>query len=347
MTRIRAFRLVLRLALGTGLFMFTSASSCDAGDRASSGACPVGELCDPSVEGLHFEGATFAEGLLDVGDVKRVAVGGRQDVRLFDIDEDGHHVVFEQSYTASFDNGVVDIEATAGNVVTLRGGAGGTGKLRIINPSTGELFDRLSVSAGKLDAAVLSQSLVVLLDGGSETPVLYAPGATGYIRLRTAEDFSLVDEDAAITGTGIAQSRWDTFTVGKVAPGSHALTISAGDHAPITVDYEVVHADALAHLLGDEVTRDGRGIVCFGARNAGRPIHASWTFEIDGGALESSPFVGCTNVLPGDGTELTVRAFADGLSTSVTMPIVEMPSKRSRLVAPRLTRTAGDRIGGR
>jgi hypothetical protein len=343
MTSVRALRLLVRLALGTGLFLFTSASSCDAGDRALGGGCPAGEVCDPSTEGLHFEGATFAEGLFEVGDVKRLAVGGRQDVRLFETDADGHHVAFADAYVAGFDAGAIDIEATTGNVVTLRGLATGSGKLRITNPSTGELFDRLTVSASEVDTAELAPSLVILLDGGSDTARLYTPGAIGFIHLRSVDELSLVDEDAAITGTGIAQSRWDTFTVGKVAPGPHTLTITAGDHAPIAVDYEVVHADVLVHKLGDEVTRTGRGTVCFGARNAGRPVHASWTFEIDGGTLDGSPFVGCTNVLPGDGTELTVRAFADGLSTSVTLPIVETSTKRG-LAAPRIARTAGDRF---
>src|SRR5262249_9275447 len=155
------------------------------------------------------------------------------------------------------------------------------------------------------------------LDGGSESS-LYTPGAIGYIRLQSADHFSLVDEGAAISGTGIAQTRWDTFVVGNLAPGHHAVTVTAGDHAPVDVDIQVAHADTLVHMLGDDVSSDGGAFVCFGARSSGRPIHSAWTFDVSGGTLDDASFVGCTRVFPENSNAVTVTAHADGLSTSVT-----------------------------
>ncbi len=348
MTRTRALRIVARLALASGLFFFTTASSCDAGDRALGGSCPDGEICDPATEeGLHFQGPIVGEGLFDSGEVKTLAVGGRQDVRVFDTDNLGHHVALTQPFTPTFDDGGITIERTQANVVTLRGNAAADGLLRINSADSGELFDRIRVAAQPIASVRLSPTLVILFQDGADS-VLYSPGAAGFVGLQSTAG-SLVDEDTTITGAGITQRSWDSFTIGNLAPGMHQLSVTAGDRASIALTFEIGHPDSVISLFDNEIVRPRPAFVCFGALAGTRPIHAAWTFEADGGTIEDSGFEGCTSVRAGAGDSVTVRAVADGISTELVLQVVESRSKRNaigRAAMPERTQflnTAGDR----
>jgi len=328
MTRTHALKLVARIAFASALFLFSTASSCDAGDRARWG-CPEDEVCDPATEdGLHFGGVRMAEQLFDVGDVKTLAVGGRQHVEVFEEDADGHHAL-ALPFTPTFDSDAIAIEGKHANVLTLRGVEGGVGYLRILS-GKGELFDRISIAAVSIGEIRIRPAIVVLLDDGAAT-ALYAPGSTGLLELRAVGGGSLVDEDAQIVGTGIAQTTWESFAVGDLATGSHQLTVTAGDQAARTLTFDVAHADRVISLLGDSVPRDGRAFICFGARNEGRPIHVGWKFAAEGGSLERTGFDGCVNVSAGSGNAVTVHAFADGQTAQLTLPIVDTSHKPSDL----------------
>lgn len=342
MTRTRALRIVARLALASGLFFFTTASSCDAGDRALGG-CPEGEVCDPATEdGLHFEGPILGEGLFDPGQVKTLAIGGRQDVHVFDVDNAGHHVALTESFTPTFEGGGIAIERTQANVVTLRGTAAADGLLRILSSESGELFDRIRVAAQPIETIELAPSLVMLFQDAGDS-VLYAPGAVGFVSLRGSGS-SLVDEDATITGQGITQRDWDSFSIGNLGVGIHQVTVTAGDQAPVTLQLEIARATSLTGLLDGELVRGRNSFVCFGALSGTRPIHAAWDFEADNGTLEPSNFQGCVEVRPGSSDTVTVRAHADGLEVVRVFPVVDAASKRgASFKGERFINTAGDR----
>ncbi len=360
----RSFRLVPRVLLASALFPFAGASSCDAGDRAITGGCPEGEVCDPITEdGLHFKGATFGEALFDFGDVKTLAVGGRQDVTVFDVDDEGRHVALELPFTPDYDGTAIAIENQRDNVVTLRGVAGGDGFLRIVSADSGELFDRTPVAALPVVAAEVSPTLTVALDvnGGGQSSNLFTAGAVGYIALDASNGGSLVDEDATIAGPGITQTDWDRFTVGDLAPGTHQLTVAAGDTTR-TVNIRVARADEVRLILGDDpdVPPEGEGssFICFGARSAGRAIHAAWRFAVDFGKVERTEFEGCVLVSAGSKDAVTVRAYAGDAKLEVVVPVYDPSAKRTprtlveQLRARGITRlttpeTAGDRAAMR
>jgi len=328
--------------------MFGTASSCDAGDRAQFG-CPPDEVCDPATEdGLHFVGAEVGEDLFGTDDVKTLAVGGRQDVELFEVDADGHHVAFELPFTPTLDARGLEIEATRGNVITLRGTARGDGFLRILSPDSGDLFDRVFVATNRIEAVRLNPSVMVLLQDGRDS-TLYAPGATGFLSLRGEGAGIVVDQGARISGTKITQRAWDRFEIGALAPGFHTLQVTAGDRGPETIELEIAHATSLDHLFDVEVSRAHPAIVCFTALSGDRPIQVAWQFEVEGGTLQPSRLQGCTNVHAGSGDAVTVRASADGLSTELVLPVVASAAKRAPAFIERVRfqTTAGDRAAAR
>lgn len=333
-------RTVFQLAFPTSVFFFTSASSCDAGDRALSGACPEGEVCDPATDdGLHFRGAVFSEGLFELGDVKTLAVGGTQQVRLFDVDGAGHHVPLALPFEAAVANGAAVVEVRHDSAIVLRGVAPAEGFLRITSPDSGELYDRTMIAARTIAEIRLLPAFTVTFADDADGR-LYAPGARGLIRL-SDDTGSLVDESSAITGPGITQRAWDAFEVGDLAPGNHALEVRAGDRDPASLAFEVGHADSLHLVLGSTtVLRDGTGFVCFGARAGGRGIHVAWRFEADHATVEASRLSGCVNLEhTGGDDDVVVRAFADGLATSLVMPIEDSSAKQG----PRLENVAAGR----
>lgn len=333
--------------------MFSTASSCDAGDRALTGACPEGEVCDPATEeGLHFEGLVLGEGLLDSHDVKTLAIGGRQDVAVFDVDDAGRHVPLALSYTPEFSTSAVAIEDQRDNIVTLRGTANGEGHLRILAADSGELFDRVAVAARAIDNVRLLPTLAVSLDqNGGSASTLYAAGAIGYVRLVDAGGSSLVDQDAAITGTGITQTDWDRFVVGALAPGSHQVAITAGGGAPRPLTLEVAIPDeVVVSLNGGNPPRDGSTMACFAARSAGRPMQASWRYAVDFGSVERTSFEGCVKIRPGTRDTVIVRAYAsDDVSLELELPVDDASSKRtpSAFESARFANTHGDRAASR
>jgi hypothetical protein len=340
-------RTLFQLAFPTSIFFFTSASSCDAGDRALTGACPEGEVCDPATEeGLHFRGAVFSESLLELGDVKTLAVGGTQLVRIFDVDDRGRHIPLDLPFDATVANGAAIVEAKHDSALVLRGAAGAEGFLRITSPASNALFDRTMIAARTIETIALAPTFTVASDS---VDFLYAPGSRGVVRL-SADGSALVDEGASITGTGITQHSWDSFMVGNLAPGSHTLAVRAGDRDLTTVTFEVGHADSLHEVFGSQtIQRESSGFVCFGARAGARGVHVDWSFEADNATVDESSLSGCVNLQHTGGDEVVVRAFADGLSISVTMAVEASSSKPQRAetaVAQRrfsIGNTAGDR----
>lgn len=349
MTRI--LRTLIQLAVPTSIFFFTSASSCDAGDRALTGACPEDEVCDPATEdGLHFRGARFAESLFDFGDLKTLAVGGTQQVRIFEVDDRGRHVPLALAFDAEISDGVAVVEAQHDSAIVLRGDAEAAGFLRIQAADSGALFDRTTIAARAIGEIRLEPTFDVAFD--ARDSFLYAPGAPGVVRLAATPDGGrLVDESATISGPGITQHAWDAFSIGDLAPGTHALEVRAGDRGATTVTFEVGHADSLHRTIGsDSVLREGRGWVCFAARAGDRGVHVAWRFETDNATGEQIGLNGCVNLEHTGGDTVTVRAFADGLTTSVTMNVVEkrqvprLEDVAARTLRPFAARdTAGDR----
>ncbi len=84
------------------------------------------------------------------------AIGGTQDIALQYDPTTGHFVPLDLPYTADDDGGIgVAIDHTAGSVVSVRGVASRTNYLRIIDATTGELFDRKELTGAAIDSLSL------------------------------------------------------------------------------------------------------------------------------------------------------------------------------------------------
>jgi hypothetical protein len=121
-----------------------AATSLDAGPGFDAGSrCPAGEHCDSATPyGLAFSGALPAPHLL-----RPVAAGGREVVRVYRAEQaslgaDGWPGPFVAGPT---DGSVLGIRGVAEPDVDVLGRREGSALLRIVSPTTNELFDRVSI----------------------------------------------------------------------------------------------------------------------------------------------------------------------------------------------------------
>jgi hypothetical protein len=127
------------------------------GDRSATGECPAGERCSSRTpEGLTFVGQAFfdAEGVPRLGPV---VAGGRLEVGL----ENPGSESMPLFVTTTSDAAVLDTAAndalfgpatddgtplySVERWLTLRAGGAGEAYLRVLDPSSGELYDRTSI----------------------------------------------------------------------------------------------------------------------------------------------------------------------------------------------------------
>jgi hypothetical protein len=128
------------------------------GDRAANdGACPSGEVCSPlTPDGLVFVGeALYNDSGVRLGPI---AKGGRFDLGVHLADGtalpavefqiENPEIVTRTDGTGEFNDGNSSIEVD--DYLSLRGVGPGTTYIRVIDPNTGELFDRLAISVTEI-----------------------------------------------------------------------------------------------------------------------------------------------------------------------------------------------------
>lgn len=123
------------------------------GERAASGVCPSGEICsDATPQGLVFVGeAFFDQQGMSLGPI---AKGGRFDLGVYPqgdyampaaefLIEDENILAFTEG-SGEFNDGHSTVPVDA--YVSLKGKQSGTTYVRVVNPETGELYDRLALT---------------------------------------------------------------------------------------------------------------------------------------------------------------------------------------------------------
>ena len=349
MTRAKLTNLLLRGALAALVLPFTTAASCDGGYRDTVGECPEGETCSAATpQGLHFRGAVFGEGFFDVGNVKTMALGGTQEVHVEIADDQGGRAPFLLPFEVDIDGPSAAVEAAADDAFTLRATATGDANVRLVDPATGELFDRIRVAALPIESISTQMSVSVAVDtafahAGPSTR--YAPGATGYVRLAAANDLSLVDTSARITGEGVTQTRWDRFVVGDLPVGPHTLAVAAGGGAPVAVPFEVTLPDHIVGSTGNVIQGEPT-LVCFVAHRGDEAVHAAFEeYTSAQGTIERTSYDGCVNLTADILGPVTVHVRASGLEADIVMTSVAKASARTAPggIEPSIGDTAGER----
>jgi hypothetical protein len=304
------------------------------GERARTGECPPEEVCsDDTPDGLYFRGAPFAG---SGRSVKRIAVGGTQSITVLEGRGDSG-----DRFVAPFDATIsspmlVDKVGPADLVVTAE--EAGSAYLRINDPDTGELYDRVTVRSSEIDTLEISAH-----GYADEDARLFAQGRPVVVVRMTSEGGDrLVDEgiEFAADDADVSRDSWDLVGLSEMAAGEIdvVVTTSAGDEHART--FEVVDSiDTLERVyLSDdsesesEVAVDSLIPLCFEGRHDDSPVAGlDWAWEAIG-PLEVHPSTlvndGCVLVEGLETGAATLVVTAGGLELSVELEVVEAPPAR-------------------
>lgn len=336
-----------------------------AGERAATGECPAGEICSPNTpNGLHFVGNTLADELFGGNGPAATAIGGTQEVALEYVRASGDRVALDMPYAADDDGGLgVTLVATHGSIVTVKGARSRSNYLRITDPTTGELYDRYTLTGAALTSMRLvgtgfevtptDRPELVFATGNQEIGVALV-GNVQESGGSTAE--RIVDTSMILDLPGATRTGWDSLRIANAVPGTYPLMVTAGDKPAASMPIEVVAgADAIASLDAQPmVPADSSTRVCFQATSNGRYIYGlTWTFVANGattvkGASELTR--NCVSVSSAGkfSGSIPVSASAGGKSVSVNV-LVGLSARRATDVTPttsgvsRSVATEGDR----
>jgi hypothetical protein len=219
---LSSLALVLALTLGVSACLLAEVD----GDRATTGDCPAGERCSPDApEGLTFVGAYLfdSQSTLRLGPV---IVGGRFDLG-FRVPEgppasgaiaqaSEPSLVRAASGTGTFG----PIHETTGEPIyvvdgftSLEGVAPGRTFIRIVDPATGELYDRLELEVLAID------DIRLINVGDRDRDVLHA-GESELLGIRLVvhqgtEEIRAIDQSLEFHAEGNVQPElmyWDCFS---------------------------------------------------------------------------------------------------------------------------------------
>jgi hypothetical protein len=267
------------------ILLALSAGCTTEGFRADGGGCPLDEVCsDETPYGLRFAGTRFAGDWLfaDPG-VKMIAEGGSQtvEVRENDIGE----TPLSRPFSASMDGSGWSVLATEPPEVQIAAAAEGVGYLRIADPDTDELYDKVDVQSRRVERAELwsNQREVVSDDAGWLMHV--GEDRQVYVDLRSPGDDRLADESLVIEGDG-AQVAWDVFSIDRAEPGSVTLeaVTGGGDRFELVVEF----VDAIDGIAVDgepetELEAGSSTFYCFRAAAGAATVYGmEWSFQASG-----------------------------------------------------------------
>lgn len=333
--------------------------ACYGGERADTGVCPAGETCSSSTPGgLQFVGDSLADDLLASGPAP-TAIGGTQDIDLQYQRSDGTFTDLDLPYQADDDGGLgVRVDHTTGSVVTVRGVASRSNYLRILDASSGALFDRKMITGAAIDSIALIPTDFEMIPDGAE--LAWATGdqqlgvaLTGAVQESTGPtEERLIDTSMQLSLPGADRVAWDTLHLPAATAGTYAVAVTAGDRPATSLPLVIAdHADAVTAIEPPGgIPPQGSAEVCFEATTGGRYlVGLAWTFAVDGVAQPSGgDLLGNCAMVSTEKTSgtVTVQATAGGQSTTVTLAVGAMARTAPRQ-APAATRhrtpTDGDR----
>lgn len=308
-----------------------------AGERADTGECPVGETCSPATpNGLHFIGNTLADELFGGNGPAATAIGGTQDVALEYDRGDGTRIALNLPYEADDDGGLgVTVVGHAGSVVTVKGVKARSNYLRIIDPQTGDLYDRYELTGAALTSMRLVGTSFEALPTG-RPDLVFGPGEqeiavalVGDVQTGSGPDSRrIVDTSMILDLPGAVRTGWDSVKLANAQPGSYTLMVTAGDKpaAPLPVSIVAV-ADAVTPIeAGTPMVNPGSSkTICFQATSNSRYIYGlTWTYNVDGQQIvkgKNELTRNCVSVSAGSHTSgsIPVTASAGGKQTTINV----------------------------
>lgn len=312
--------------------MALSATAClEGGDVAKMG-CPVNEECSESTpDGLHFQGAWFAEGLLP--GLKVIAEGGTQTIRVVTGNSDSSPG-FALPFDARFDGSEVGVESVAGPSVVLTGKEAGFGKLRILEPDTEIIFDRVTIEVApvthvEIEPRSIFRESDVFGDGQQDSWALLEGGSIAVIvRLYNGET-RLVDQSMTIEG-GVL-SGWDQTDV-SASSGDVTLSVELGNDSRYDITVPVVSALDEIGFVGDTWDPSmpayvgDSSILCLSGANAGRPVAGIEWDIAPNSELELNAFANCVDIRGLAEGEFPLVVSAGGLSTEYMITVLPRDS---------------------
>jgi hypothetical protein len=229
--------------------------------------------------------------------------------------------------------------------VSVRADAEGDDTLRIVDPNTGELLDRVRLEARAINAVTLAYDDGLFSnDSDSSAPWVALAGEwlKLVVQLRDATNGVLVDESLRIETDANArpkQSSWDTLEISPAKAGQLPVTVTAGDGTPRQLPVEVVDQidGVVLTTPNPETTLEigkSASLLCFRGTNGNRRV-AAMRFEFTASSgIETSGGGSCVGLR---GTQLgpaTLTASAQGFQKTVQLRVVPATqSSRSLLVA--------------
>ncbi|MDI1451437.1 hypothetical protein [Polyangium sp. 6x1] len=281
-----------RLVAAVGLvFVGLSFVACEYGERArAQGECPPGETCSElTPKGLVFIGAHTINDA-DVADLLATAVGGTQTVSVY------YANAPSAPYVAGFEARLVDstvarLPSPGPTTLVLRGVSEGKALLRLLEPRTSKLLDRVEIETAAVQRiSVLPRELLdEKMEAGEWALLQGAPAELGIV-LFGANEMQLVDESLEVRAHGAEVSRrtWDRYEVMTSAPSAVSLDVRAGDQRG-SVDVQVVTSIDDITRKATEGSGEGRieiGVgaggetICFQAKSGRKTVvGAKWVFE--------------------------------------------------------------------
>jgi len=324
-------------------------SSCvpaEPGFRAGTGGyCPDGEDCSPDTPaGLYFRGAIFGDCFLFCdGDIKTTAVGGTQEVTVYR--DEWADVPFNRWFAAATLGESFAVDDVSPPDVVVAATAPEASTLRILDPTTGELFDRVGLKAATLDYALAEPAHALELGLIDEISpwAIYTEHASLVIALHDRNGQRLVDENMAVALAGdtsgtITRDRWDGVSLAGLQPGTVSLSVTAGTLAEIPIELEAVDTvdaiERIADLWDDpaEPVPVGRtASYCFRGLSQGVPVAGlDWAFTSAGVELDMSLFSNCVSIRAEQPGTVTLTVTAADASLTVAISVVESDNNRAR-----------------
>jgi hypothetical protein len=323
------------------------------GERASlnnngtgkGAGCPTGEVCSPATpQGLYFTGGTTFDTLFANGPAA-VAVGGTETITV--LRSSNTSDTFDAPFHAE-GTSVITIEGVSPPEVTVHATAAGSGYLRILDPGSSQLYDRVLLASDKVATTGFLPAAKALVD--SDVPAdkwaLYHDASVLVgAQLRSAGGVRLVDESIKLTVSGAAMqgtsTQWDTAAVQTAASGEAIVTAKLGDGTTFSHTYPIAEKiDQIAQvggLPGDKVDTapvppDSQAILCFRATTgdlaiAGVPwkISADPDVEVvDNGSFLDSCFVVSSKVIG----KHTITISAEDKQIAVVLEVAKSAPKR-------------------
>ena len=267
-------------------------AGCVGGDRASDdGQCPAGEVCSPETpDGLQFIGSSLV-GSFVVGGPLATAIGGTQEVELDLEPALGVYTPFDLTFTVDDQGGAgVRFDHQNGNIVTVRGAGSFSNYLRILDPSTNELFDRKELTGAQ---STRSRSSPTTLERSRRAcrsrlrPATSSSASRCLARSRVRSGRRNHGSSTrrwsprSMARPGTRGTRWSCRTR---AAGTFTLSVTAGNLQAMQLPLDVVDgADLIVEL---DPTPDDRArlTTCALPRltRAAYVAGLAWTFEVDG-----------------------------------------------------------------